>query len=180
MEVYSQKGKLKSSSITTRFFKIDPNLKIALETEFANQYNAGGNNALIDGILGTEDFRTGTWQGYWDNDVIATLDLGQKKVHNSISINFLQDQRSWIFLPSEIQIMVSKNGKDFKSIHHQKFDASTPSDEPGIYHFKYDFDLKEFRYIKVIAKKLGKLPRWHLGHAADGRTWIFVDEIQVK
>ena len=27
---------------------------------YANAYNAGGNDALIDGIRGTPDFRTGT------------------------------------------------------------------------------------------------------------------------
>ena len=77
-----------SPKITTEFFKIDPNLKIKLDTEYANQYNAGGQNALIDGIVGTEDFRTGTWQGYFDTDVIATVDLGSEKYIEYIGINF--------------------------------------------------------------------------------------------
>ena len=33
---------------------------IQLFTPYINQYNAGGNIALIDGMLGTEDYRTGT------------------------------------------------------------------------------------------------------------------------
>ena len=37
---------------------------------------------------------------------------------------------------------------------------------------------KKYRYIKIIAKKLGKLPEWHLG--AGGKSWIFIDEIEVK
>jgi predicted alpha-1,2-mannosidase len=180
LEVYSQKGGVKSPIVSTHFFKIDRNLKITLETDYANQYNAGGDNALIDGILGTEDFRTGTWQGYWNEDVIATVDLGSVKSMNSIEMNFLQDQKSWIFLPTEVELLISKDGQSFQSIHNQKLDAVTPLDKPEIFHFSHVFKLKEFRYVKVIAKKLGKLPEWHLGHAHDGRSWIFIDEIEIR
>ena len=33
------------------------------------------------------------------------------------------------------------------------------------------------RYVKVIAKKVGPVPDWHIGSSHDGRTWIFIDEI---
>ena len=36
------------------------------------------------------------------------------------------------------------------------------------------------RYIKVVAKKLGILPTWHLGYSHNGRSWLFVDEIEIK
>ena len=36
------------------------------------------------------------------------------------------------------------------------------------------------RYVKIIAKKLGELPEWHLGYPMDGRSWIFADEISIK
>ena len=43
----------------------------------------------------------------------------------------------------------------------------------------YDFKPQDLRYIKIIAKKLGTLPNWHLGYKHDGRSWIFVDEITI-
>ena len=126
LEVYAQRGDLKSAEITTEFFKIDPNLKIKLETEYANQYNAGGQNALIDGIFGTEDFRTGTWQGYFDKDVIATVDLGSVKSINEITVNFLKDQKSWIFLPTNVEFFVSTDGVNFKSVRNQSLKKTIP------------------------------------------------------
>ena len=33
---------------------------------------------------------------------------------------------------------------------------------------------------KRYSWKLGKLPKWHLGHPHDGRSWIFVDEIRIR
>ena len=47
------------------------------------------------------------------------------------------------------------------------------------YIFKYPSNLK-VRYLKIIAKKLGRLPKWHIGYKHDGRSWLFVDEIQIK
>lgn len=179
LKVYAKKGNQKSAIITTEFYKIDPNIKIKLETKYANQYNAGGNNALIDGIVGTEDFRTGTWQGYWNTDVIATVDLGKVKSVSSISVNFLRDQRSWIFLPIDVEFYHSIDGKKFRKIKDWKAPNPINTDEVKLVKVETNQNIKS-RYIKVVAKKLGELPKWHLGYPHDGRSWIFVDEIQIK
>tara|TARA_R110002126_G_scaffold291243_1_gene451296 strand:- start:31486 stop:34377 length:2892 start_codon:yes stop_codon:yes gene_type:complete len=180
LSVYAEKNEIKSKTITTDFYKIDPNLKIDLKTDYANQYNAGGDNALIDGIVGAEDFRTGTWQGYFDEDLIAIVDLGKIKVITEIGINCLEDQRSWIFLPKEIDFLTSIDGINFTSFIKRKFETVQPKENVKIEESRIIFKPKKIRYIKIIAKKLGKLPKWHLGHKHDGRSWLFVDEIQIK
>lgn len=179
ISVYAQKGDQKSATISTDFYKIDPNIKIELKTKYANQYNAGGDNALIDGIVGAEDFRTGTWQGYWNEDVVAIVDLGKNRMMNSIEVGFLRDQRSWIFLPTEVEIYHSLDGKRFRKIKDWKAPKPFNTDEVVIETVKTNQTINS-RYIKVVAKKLGKLPKWHLGYPHDGRSWIFVDEIQIK
>lgn len=181
LEVYSEKNKKQSAHITTQFYKIDPNVSIRLDTKFANQYNGGGDNALIDGIYGTQDFRTGTWQGYFDNDLIATLDLGSKKTINSVTVNFLQDQRSWIFYPTEVTCLGSNDGVQFIELSDPfKINATIPSEDSKIKTLEFKKPNSKFRFIKIIAKKLGELPEWHLGYAHDGRSWLFVDEISIK
>ncbi|WP_298514775.1 GH92 family glycosyl hydrolase [uncultured Kordia sp.] len=180
LRVYAEKDGKKSVEITTDFFKIDPNLKIELGTEYANQYNAGGQNALIDGILGTEDFRTGTWQGYFDKDLIATVDLGSVKDIYYVNLNFLQDQKSWIFLPTEVEFLVSKDGKKFTSVQKLVHEKPRPTEKPHVHKIGAAFNTKKARYVKIVAKKLGVLPEWHLGYKHDGRSWLFVDEIEVK
>ena len=179
LQVYAEKNGVKSAVITTDFYKIDPNIKIKLEAKYANQYNAGGDNALIDGIKGTEDFRTGTWQGYWNEDVIATVDLGSIKEVKEVSINFLRDQRSWIFLPTQVEIFQSKDGKSFTKIKTWEAPKPYNTDEVELTTVSINKNIKT-RYIKVVAKKLGELPKWHLGYPHDGRSWIFIDEIEIK
>ena len=180
LKVYATKENLRSTIITTDFYKIDPNLKIELKTVYANQYNAGGDNALIDGVVGAEDFRTGTWQGYFDTDLVAVVDLGKEKSVESVQVNFLEDQRSWIFLPTEVEYLISANGKSFKSISKVKVNATLANEQVKIKEHQVVLNEENVRYIKIIAKKLGQLPEWHLGSKHEGRSWLFLDEIQIK
>ena len=179
--VYAEKNDTKSATITTDFYKIDPKIKIELKSEYANQYNAGGNNALIDGVLGAEDFRTGTWQGYFDTDLVAIVDVGNIKTNEGrIKVQFLEDQRSWIFLPTKVSCLVSKDGENYTSLGDFNVDVIEKEDRSiQGYTFKYPKN-SNFRYVKIIAKKIGELPSWHLGAKHDGKSWLFVDEIQIN
>ncbi|WP_026450881.1 GH92 family glycosyl hydrolase [Aequorivita capsosiphonis] len=167
----------KSSVLKTHFYKIDPNLSIKLETEYANQYNGGGKNALIDGIHGANDFRTGTWQGYHAVDLNATVDLGSNKEVKTVSVGFLQDQRSWIFYPTEVSCSVSENGTDFTELPMQKIETEKPSEDVTTKKIEFQI-VKKIQYIKISAKNLGDLPKGHLGYG--GKAWIFVDEITIE
>ncbi|WP_243473141.1 GH92 family glycosyl hydrolase [Winogradskyella sp. MH6] len=180
VKLYSEKGSLKSPELTTPFYKIDPNLSIHLESEFANQYSAGGNDALIDGIRSTKNYRTGSWQGYHNTDLVATVDLGRQKAINTISVNFLQDQGAWIFYPTEVECYVSKDGKNYKALPSQKINTKDRNSEIEIKTTEFKIPTTEYKYVKIIAKKLGELPQWHLGYPMDGRSWIFADEISIK
>ncbi|WCO02020.1 GH92 family glycosyl hydrolase [Psychroserpens ponticola] len=180
LKVYSENNGIKSATVETKFYKIDPNLSIKLETEYANQYNAGGNEALIDGVFGTQDFRTGTWQGYWNEDLISTIDLGRIKPIQNVNVNFLQDQGAWIFYPTEVECLVSKDGTQYKSIETIKIDAAFKNEDIIIKNLAFKIPSEHYRYVKIIAKKMGELPTWHLGNPQDGKSWIFVDEISIK
>ena len=179
LSVYAQRESEKSAVISTDFYKKNPNLKIKLYTDYENQYNAGGNDALIDGILGTEDFRTGTWQGYSDTDLNAVVDLGKVRQIHNVKISFLRDQRSWIFLPKDLKIVTSSDGVNFKNYKDWKFKSPTNTDDIKIKTIDFSKSTKA-RYIKVMAKNYGDLPKWHVGAPFDGKAWIFVDEIQIK
>lgn len=182
LKIYSEKKDVKSATIQTQFHKIDPNLSVTLKTEYANQYNGGGNNALIDGIYGTKDFRTGTWQGYFNEDLIAIIDTGESKKVNLVTINFLQDQKSWIFYPKQVSCYGSNDGINFTQIDENRFPERNivPSEEVTMKKVFFKQVSKKYRYIKIIAKKLGQLPEWHLGYKHNGRSWLFADEITIK
>lgn len=179
LKTYAERNGQKSETLETQFYKIDNNLSITLDTPFANEYNAGGNDALIDGIRGSKDFRTGAWQGYWGKDVIATINRGTPKLVKSVSVNFLEDQGSWIFFPKHVEVYVAGADKKFRLSRQRKIEASIKNDEPNLTTVTFSIKKPNIQYIKIVAKKFGKVPSWHLGYP-DGDAWIFIDEIELK
>lgn len=164
--------------VTAEFTKIDSRRQLKIAYPYAPQYAAGGNNALIDYIYGGDDFRTGAWQGYEGIDLNAVLDLGEVQGVSAVSIRFLQDMRSWIFMPLDVEILLSADGKTYKSIGAIKTNTPKVKSEVVIEIFKQKTKPTQARYVKIIARNLGTCPDWHPG--AGGKCWIFADEITIE
>ena len=90
--------------------------KIELKTTYANQYAAGGNNALIDYMRGGDNFRTGSWQGYQGQDFNAIIDLGGIQSFSTLGIGFLQDVKSWIYFPKSVCFEGSEDGDVYENL----------------------------------------------------------------
>ncbi len=177
LDVWAEKAEyLPSQKARSTFLKIEQDRSIELATKYANHYAAGGDNALIDYIKGSNDYRTGAWQGYEGVDLIATVDLGKKVKFDQVGIRFLQDENSWIFLPTEVTISISKNGKEFEELQ-TLFPTATPKDKGSIIEEYVVKKTSKARYIKVVGKNRGICPDYHKG--AGGKSWIFADEIVI-
>lgn len=170
----------KSSIITNNFVKKDEGVTLKLESEYANQYAAAGEFTLIDGTRGGDEYRTGDWQGYWAQDLVAVVNFDKARTISTIGLGVLSDMKSWIFLPSEIEFQVSYDGKSFESVKTIKIETPVETD---MYPHHKDFETnidssKGIMKIRVIAKNHGICPDWHLGKGND--TWLFADEIYFK
>jgi len=170
-------GLPESSLLIADFHKVPEGRTITLNTEYANQYAAGGDLALIDHIRGPDNFRTGAWQGYHSNDLDAVIDLGSIQLITGLETGFIQDAGAWIFMPEEVQYFVSLDGKNFQSIGTVKNKVPEKESDVTTENFTLNFSIKT-RYIKVLAKNRGTCPDWHVG--AGEPAWIFADEIVVK
>jgi predicted alpha-1,2-mannosidase len=171
------KGK-KSFTETASFTRIPQNRKITIKTKYSPQYTAGGDEALINTIRGGRDFRTGNWQGYEGNDVVAVVDLGKKQKIRKIGMGFLQDQNAWVFMPQWVEFEVSTDGKTFKSVGKVVNKTDPHLSWVVVKDFTVDNLNEKARYIRVHAKNRGTCPSWHKGYP--GKSWIFTDEIWVK
>ncbi|WP_157558819.1 GH92 family glycosyl hydrolase, partial [Microscilla marina] len=166
-----------SDTIHTRFSKIPAGRTISLANQYANQYAAGGDKALIDFVSGGKDFRTGMWQGYQKVNIEATIDLGKEENVKTMAIRCLQDQNSWIFMPTRVVFFTSPDGKKFTKAGVVENDVSPKSEGTIVKTFEVKFG-EATRYIKVLAYNRGIVPAWHLG--AGGGAWLFADEIMVE
>lgn len=172
-----RKGKKSSTNVST-FYRKPNDWKITLLSKYNPQYHGGGDNALINGIYGSENWRKGDWQGYWGENFEAVIDFKAPQQFTQISSDYLQDSRSWILYPTKVEYYASGNGKDFILLKTENIEVN-PLD--------YTIETKsivsevlptEARYIKVKAYNYGKLPKGHQGVGGD--AYIFIDEINVK
>lgn len=175
-----------------RYIHEKPNDYNVLEIKghYNPQYSGGGDGALIDGVLGSEEWRSGFWQGYQAQDFEAVIDL--KEVHSIryLGARFLSDERSWIFLPKDLSFEYSLDGITFKPFHTLHFKSESREhaqivplicgfQSPKRW-FRKRIDRVDARFIRVKAKNYGKLPKGHPGYEASGDAFIFIDEILIN
>ena len=179
IEAYVKTNEGQSNTISATFFKKPNNYCINIKSVYNPQYHAGGPEGLLDGILGTENWRKGDWQGYQSQDFEAVVDLKEVKNINEISARFLQDQRSWILMPAKVDYYISEDNVNFTYFGSVNNTLDPKLEENTILNFtSNEIKGKKARYVKVIAKNFGKLPEWHQG--AGGDAFIFIDEITIK
>lgn len=160
------------------YVKVDNNWQVIYQSAFEPQYAAGGKNALIDGLIGTANWRKGNWQGFQGNDAKFTLDLGKQRKVSEIHIGFLQDTRAWIIMPKLLVVETSMDGKKFDTLYKGGEFIPIKNLEPQILRFDLPINPTETRYLRFTAEQYGKMPEWHEG--VGGNSHIFIDEIDVK
>jgi predicted alpha-1,2-mannosidase len=170
-------GKQQSQQVAAHFFKKPNNYTIDLKSKYNPQYHAGGPEGLLDGILGTENWRKGDWQGYQGQDFEAVIDLKKEVALHSIAATFLQDSRSWILMPTKVEYYVSNDNINFALAGTVDNTLDPKETENKIRNFNLNKELKA-KYIKIKASNFGKLPEWHQGFGGD--AFIFIDEITIK
>jgi hypothetical protein len=173
-----QDSEVKSMITRASFFQIHHNWTISIKNPYSNQYTGGGDMALVDGQLGGPNFRTGSWQGYYGVDFDAVIDMGKVVEINKITATFLQDQRSWIFMPENVEFSVSRTPGNFKTIAIIENDVADNNPEAVIKDFMKEGIRESARFIRVRATNRGTCPAWHVG--AGDKAWIFIDEITVE
>ena len=145
-------------------------------TEYSPKYHGFG-EALTDGLRGSNAYSSQLWQGWNAENMEVIIDLGEKRVVKDVKVGLLSNQGAWIFLPRQVDIYISKNGRKFKKVKSKEFAIPTHLEPSKILDVDFSFK-KKAKFIKVVAHKLPKLPDWHVGAGSDG-SWIFVDEILV-
>ena len=146
------------------FRRIPHDWNITLLTRYSSQYPAAGDSTVIDGLRGTINWTSGAWQGYWEQDFAAVVDLGKVQRLTKVGAGFLQDTGSWIWFPRRVEVELSKDGKTFTPVASIAFNSS----ETTIKDFVQTITPQDARFVRFRAVNSGK------------DTWIFIDEILIE
>ncbi len=83
---------------------------ITLKNEPAPNYKGSGAFTLVNGIITDKGLSEPLeWLGFAGTNLEADIDLGESMKIKNVSLDVLDDNDSWIYLPKEIQVATSFN-----------------------------------------------------------------------
>jgi arylsulfatase A-like enzyme len=152
---------------------------ISVKNNYSTRYQGHGDGTLIDGTRGSLDHADGMWLGFEKVDLEATINLGMAATLRRITLGCMENQPSWIFLPSTVEFAVSGDGLTYDVIERTQTTSGSFDPVPHVRDFVANVPAgATVKYIRVIARNIGTCPAWHPG--AGGKAWMFADEIVVE
>ncbi|MBI5541485.1 MAG: family 20 glycosylhydrolase [Bacteroidia bacterium] len=148
--------------------------KITLAKEPNKVYNNGGAFTLVDGIIGKIPWYGKEWLGFSGENLEAIIDLQKEEVIQSVIVDVLLAESSWIYLPSSIEVLVSNDGGNYISVANADYEKIKNSGRA----IKLFSTNSKARFVKVIVKNFGTIPEGKPGEG--NKAWLFVDEIQIQ
>ena len=148
--------------------------KISINKEPHPAYNAGGKNALINGISGNNKrYGDKEWLGFLGEDIIVTIEFDNPKNIKTISTRFYNGKGQWIYAPNEIGF--SFYLEDGKTVN----DISILEEKNNLL-VNYSYELKStaVKKLDIIVKNYGTIPEGKQG--AGHKAWTFIDEIIIE
>jgi len=177
VELYARKNGKQSGRIAQKFYKVPSDRSITVLSEVHPMYTAGGKDALIDGIIGDANWKTGDWQSYFAKDFVAIIDLQKVRPVKYVGVHVLQEVSPWIVYPKEVLFETSSDGKNYTALTTVVNSITTDTKGPEVQELGRAVNATA-RYIRVRAKTGGQLPAWH--ESAGSPTHIFIDEVIIK
>jgi hypothetical protein len=159
------------------YYKI-PSLQYDQEPSL--KYLAGGESALIDGVLG-EFVWDGKWQGFEGVDFEGVISVPAGKSITEVELRALSKKSAWVYWPQSVEIWGSHDGTQFEPLQTITTPDQAYAAPEGVYTYhlteKISSDAagKTWKYFKIKACSIKKLP---IDHPFVGeKSWLFIDEI---
>ena len=146
--------------------------KVTFKEIYDDRYQGEGEFGLVNTLRATKNYTDGHWQAWLKKDMEAVVDLGEQTLIKEVIVGTLENQGPQIYFPTAVTVFVSNDGENYTEVGVEKRAyAKNPSFD--LMDFKVSFEAQSVRYVKVIAKNLGKTPK-------GGNAWLFVDEIIIN
>ncbi|NVJ88602.1 MAG: family 20 glycosylhydrolase [Flavobacteriaceae bacterium] len=143
---------------------------ISLNVTPHKSYNAGGKQALINGISGNNKrYGDVEWLGFSGDDVEITIQFEKPISIQKINTRFHNGNGQWIYAPQKIAIQFN----DEKSMN---FNIENYGEL--LVNFSQKFDEEKVNSLKITIPNYGKIPEGRQG--AGYKAWTFIDEIIIE
>lgn len=143
-------------------------LKVDFITAPHPSYSLNAATKLVDGIIGQRPRLSNQWVGFNSKTTELVVHLDKEIKNKSITIGFLNEKGSWIYLPSEVRLIASKNGKKWKLL-----ETRTVTGEQEKFNFK-----SKYKQLKLEIISLDAIPDNQPG--AGTVPFTFMDELIIE
>ena len=145
--------------------------KILIDKKPHPAYNAGGKNALINGISGNNKrYGDKEWLGFSGEDIEITIKFENPTNINSITTRFFNGNGQWIYAPKRVTLYVN----DDDSAHSAE--VSVTDDLTAKFAVKFKNTMVTSIRLKIPS--FGIIPEGKQG--AGHKPWTFIDEIIIE
>ncbi len=141
--------------------------KVIYRQPYADQYRAGGDTALTDGVIGGWTYGDRRWQGTMGK-MDLVIDMERPTQMHYIGATFMQSTGPWVTLPAKVEIGISDDGEHFTAIATLYNDVPAACPDLIFRPFAYTGNVTG-RYIRFQAENNRPQKGW----------WLFTDEIVV-
>jgi uncharacterized membrane protein len=175
--IATKEGWYASNPKTFTFFKSVFKADSAwLITEADKDYLGKGAETVIDLKQGLKsNFKDFAWLGYKLNPAEVLIQTKEGDKLNGLTASYLLRPGSFIMPPTEVELW-GGNEKGKLQLLEKKYPKALGKEENETAFDGISFAIqKQYKYYKIVAKPLAKLPSWHTG--AGQKAWFFIDEI---
>lgn len=150
-------------------------LKVSFLTPPSDDFKGKGSVGLVDGNKGYKDFNI-NWIGWYATE--PSFEIETKKLDfNTLKLNFLDDQRHWIFTPKKIIIYGYENQK-WTLLEEKTCDNLTENDQITTKSWEIiNRKFSSFIKIKILIKPQTELPSWR--KRKNKKPMLMMDEIEL-
>lgn len=170
-----------SSFVSIQRFNYDYVVSTKFDSKPNTPYNLNPDVALSDGETGDVTDLSRGWLGFSGSDLSVVFELGKSIELQNVEVNFAHVPDAWAFAPTKVYVMVSSDGQEFSEPIQAKIKYD-PAEESmnmsQLQSMNIEINRPNVRYVKLVAKNLGKIPSWH--KAKGLKPWIMVDEVRLN
>ena len=140
------------------------------------QYPGIGAAGLHDLQKGFADIlKEPSWLAFREVPFAAVFDFGKSTSIKSVVISHARNLGGFVFPPQKVQVWAGDSPNDMRLIADVKPIQPTGYVSNGVVPLPISLPATSYRYLKVIADPVSKLPSWHTSKGEKG--WLFVDEV---
>ena len=142
------------------------------------EYSGGSEDALLNGAVGTNNYKDGNWQGFYGTNCDHELDFGKKERLNSLKINFNTNPYDWILLPKKMSVFISNDGNNYTLFKTFDISEDVDTSKTNIVTKTFDISGLNSRFVRIVVETPGLIPEGLPGY--NNPSWMFMDEIVVE